>query len=107
MKITTFLALSAVAAAGCGISKDQYAAKELEASQAQKKLQEESGKAAALDAKVADLEAKLAGLQSPRGWGLFIIKNMVDEMHITSDDVHHTVEIIMYRKGEGHGKAAI
>lgn len=54
-----------------------------------------------------DLEAKLAGLQSPRGWGLFIIKNMVDEMHITSDDVHHTVEIIMYRKGEGHGKAAI
>jgi hypothetical protein len=25
-----------------------------------------------------DLDAKLAGLQSPRGWGLFLIKNMVD-----------------------------
>ncbi|MCA1554279.1 MAG: SpoIIE family protein phosphatase, partial [Chloroflexi bacterium] len=27
-----------------------------------------------------DLEAKLAGLQSPRGWGLFLIKNLVDEL---------------------------
>ena len=26
-----------------------------------------------------DLEAKLAGLQTPRGWGLFLIGNMVDE----------------------------
>ena len=29
-----------------------------------------------------DLEAKLAGEQSPRGWGLFLIQNMVDEMNI-------------------------
>src|SRR5437899_8242916 len=32
-----------------------------------------------------DLEAKLAGLQKPRGWGLFLIKNMVDELRVTSD----------------------
>jgi serine phosphatase RsbU (regulator of sigma subunit)/anti-sigma regulatory factor (Ser/Thr protein kinase) len=42
-----------------------------------------------------DLEAKLAGLQSPRGWGLFLIENMVDEMNVLTDDTHHTVELIM------------
>ncbi len=47
-----------------------------------------------------DLEAKLAGLQSPRGWGLFLIKNMVDEMNVFADEVHHTVELIFRLKGE-------
>lgn len=42
-----------------------------------------------------DLEAKLAGLQSPRGWGLFLIENMVDEMNVLADETHHTVELIM------------
>lgn len=42
-----------------------------------------------------DLEAKLAGLQSPRGWGLFLIESMVDEMNVLSDETHHTVELIM------------
>src|SRR5215218_8133268 len=39
-----------------------------------------------------DLEAKLEGMQTPRGWGLFLIKSMVDEMSITGDDGHHTIE---------------
>jgi serine phosphatase RsbU (regulator of sigma subunit)/anti-sigma regulatory factor (Ser/Thr protein kinase) len=47
-----------------------------------------------------DIEAKLAELQTPRGWGLFLIKNMVDEMNISSDATHHTVELIMYLEGE-------
>jgi serine phosphatase RsbU (regulator of sigma subunit)/anti-sigma regulatory factor (Ser/Thr protein kinase) len=47
-----------------------------------------------------DLEAKLAGLQSPRGWGLFLIKNMVDEMNIYSDEIHHTVELV-FKLDEG------
>jgi chemotaxis protein MotB len=59
----TLIALCAVAALGCGVSKDKYAAKELEASQAAKQLQDEAGKTAALGAKVADLEAKLAASQ--------------------------------------------
>ncbi len=46
-----------------------------------------------------NLEAKLAGLEPPRGWGLFLIKNLVDEMHITSDDQHHTVELVMRLEG--------
>ena len=49
---------------------------------------------------VPDIEAKLAELQTPRGWGLFLIKHMVDEMNISSDESHHTVELIMYLKGE-------
>jgi serine phosphatase RsbU (regulator of sigma subunit)/anti-sigma regulatory factor (Ser/Thr protein kinase) len=46
-----------------------------------------------------DLDAKLAGLQSPRGWGLFLIKNMVDEMKVDADGEHHIVEL--YVKLEG------
>ncbi len=43
-----------------------------------------------------DLEAKLAGEQSPRGWGLFLIQNMVDEMHVHQDERHHTIELVMH-----------
>jgi len=46
-----------------------------------------------------DLEAKLDGQQSPRGWGLFLIENMVDELHVYRDKKHHTVELI-FRIGE-------
>jgi serine phosphatase RsbU (regulator of sigma subunit)/anti-sigma regulatory factor (Ser/Thr protein kinase) len=49
-----------------------------------------------------DLAAKLAGEQSPRGWGLFLIKNLVDEMRVTSDETHHTVELIMHLEGGEH-----
>jgi serine/threonine-protein kinase RsbW len=48
------------------------------------------------DKEVPDLEAKLEGLQTPRGWGLFLIRNMVDEIHITSDEVHHTIGLVMH-----------
>jgi hypothetical protein len=43
-----------------------------------------------------DLEAKLAGLQSPRGWGLFLMRNLVDKVSITGDDHHHVIELIMH-----------
>ena len=36
-----------------------------------------------------DLEAKLDGRQTPRGWGLFLIEKMVDEMHVTSEGADH------------------
>ena len=48
-----------------------------------------------------DIDLKLAGEQTPRGWGLFLIKNMVDEMNVTSDDVHHTVELVVRLRGSG------
>jgi anti-sigma regulatory factor (Ser/Thr protein kinase) len=42
-----------------------------------------------------DIEAKLQGLQSPRGWGLFLIKNMVDEMSVHTDATHHTLDLVV------------
>ncbi len=54
------------------------------------------GGAPASDAnEVPDLEAKLAGLQRARGWGLFLIKEMVDEAHESSDGRLHTLELLM------------
>jgi anti-sigma regulatory factor (Ser/Thr protein kinase) len=43
-----------------------------------------------------DLEAKLEGIQTPRGWGLFLIKSMVDEMIVGGDRDHHTVELVLH-----------
>jgi anti-sigma regulatory factor (Ser/Thr protein kinase) len=50
-----------------------------------------------------DLAAKLEGLQSPRGWGLFLIQNMVDKTNIIRDEKHHTVEMIVYLEGAKNG----
>jgi serine phosphatase RsbU (regulator of sigma subunit)/anti-sigma regulatory factor (Ser/Thr protein kinase) len=58
------------------------------------------------ESETPDIEAKLAGLQKPRGWGLFLIQNMVDEMAVTNDDVHHTVELVLYLKGAEDAHAA-
>ena len=48
---------------------------------------------------VPDLEAKLEGLQRPRGWGLFLIESMVDEMRETSEDGRHTLELVLRLEG--------
>ncbi len=54
------------------------------------------------DAETPDIEAKLEGLQTPRGWGLFLIKNMVDDMAISGDESHHTIELVLHLKGDGN-----
>ncbi|HEV2121169.1 MAG TPA: hypothetical protein VGW38_00145, partial [Chloroflexota bacterium] len=54
------------------------------------------------DAEVPDLEAKLEGAQSPRGWGLFLIQNMVDEIRVSGNPDHHTIELIVYLEGGEH-----
>jgi serine phosphatase RsbU (regulator of sigma subunit)/anti-sigma regulatory factor (Ser/Thr protein kinase) len=53
-----------------------------------------------------DLEAKLAGLQSPRGWGLFLIRSMVDELRVNDDGVHHTVDLIVSLEAKGDRNAS-
>jgi anti-sigma regulatory factor (Ser/Thr protein kinase) len=50
----------------------------------------------AFDSETPDIEAKLEGMQTPRGWGLFLIKSMVDEMSVTGDEHHHTVELVVH-----------
>jgi anti-sigma regulatory factor (Ser/Thr protein kinase) len=52
-----------------------------------------------------NLEAKLAGLQSPRGWGLFLIQRLVDEMRVTSSETQHTIELQMHLKSVRQPKA--
>ena len=51
------------------------------------------------DKEVPDLEAKLEGLQSPRGWGLFLIKNMVDELRVSGNPNHRALELVMRLDG--------
>ncbi len=50
------------------------------------------------DPEAPDLERKLAGEQKPRGWGLFLIKQMVDSMDVTSDGTTQTVTLTMARE---------
>jgi anti-sigma regulatory factor (Ser/Thr protein kinase) len=59
-----------------------------------------------------DLDAKLAGLQTPRGWGLFLIEKMVDKLNVIDADNQHVIELIIHAvnavnaasaEGERHG----
>ena len=49
-----------------------------------------------------DLVKKLDGAQSPRGWGLFLIRNMVDAMDVTTDGQRHTISLTMRTGGAAH-----
>jgi serine phosphatase RsbU (regulator of sigma subunit)/anti-sigma regulatory factor (Ser/Thr protein kinase) len=44
-----------------------------------------------------DLEAKLDGRQKPRGWGLFLVRHMVDEVALSDEDGLQTVTLIFAR----------
>jgi serine phosphatase RsbU (regulator of sigma subunit)/anti-sigma regulatory factor (Ser/Thr protein kinase) len=44
-----------------------------------------------------DLDSKLAGEQSPRGWGLFLIQNMVDEMNTLEGQQGQIIELMINR----------
>ena len=44
---------------------------------------------------VPDLEAKLGGAQTARGWGLFLIEKMVDEVRVSGNSDHYTIELLM------------
>ena len=67
------------------------------------KITDEGSGPPAFDSETPDLEAKLEGVQTPRGWGLFLIKSMVDEMNVTGDEHHHTVELILHLDERAEG----
>ena len=67
------------------------------------RITDQGGGAEIPEAETPDLEAKLAGLQKPRGWGLFLIKNMVDDLRVHTDERHHTVELVLHLNGDGDG----
>ena len=47
------------------------------------------------EAEAPDLDAKVAGEQTARGWGLFLIGEMVDEINDDSEGEVHTLELVM------------
>jgi serine phosphatase RsbU (regulator of sigma subunit)/anti-sigma regulatory factor (Ser/Thr protein kinase) len=55
------------------------------------------------DAEAPDIELKLAGEQKPRGWGLFLIRNMVDSMDVSSDGSTQTLTLTMARRERTDG----
>jgi anti-sigma regulatory factor (Ser/Thr protein kinase) len=67
------------------------------------KITDEGSGPPAFHAETPDLEAKLEGMQSPRGWGLFLIKNMVDDIGVTGDEHHHTVELLLNLERQAEG----
>jgi anti-sigma regulatory factor (Ser/Thr protein kinase) len=67
------------------------------------KITDEGSGPPAFHAETPDLQAKLEGKQSPRGWGLFLIKNMVDDMEVTGDEHHHTAELILHLERQAEG----
>lgn len=52
------------------------------------------------EAEAPDIEAKMAGEQTPRGWGLFLVSEMVDEVRRSTDNGRHVVELVMNREGD-------
>ena len=46
-----------------------------------------------------DLALKLDGEQRARGWGLFLIRNMVDAMQVRTDGRRHTIQLTMRAGG--------
>jgi serine phosphatase RsbU (regulator of sigma subunit)/anti-sigma regulatory factor (Ser/Thr protein kinase) len=68
------------------------------------RITDQGGSGEIPDSTIPDLDAKLSGEQSPRGWGLFLIKNMVDDVRITSDASHHIMELIINLKGDANGR---
>jgi serine phosphatase RsbU (regulator of sigma subunit)/anti-sigma regulatory factor (Ser/Thr protein kinase) len=54
-----------------------------------------------------NLEAKLAGEQKPRGWGLFLIRHMVDTMEVVTEGPSQTVTLTLHLEGDGHANQPV
>jgi len=68
-------------------------------------ITDEGGLPAVIAPETPDIEAKLAEQQTPRGWCLFLIKNLVDEMRVVGNERHHTVELAIALAEAEEGEA--
>lgn len=57
------------------------------------------------DVETPDLGLKLAGQQSARGWGLFLVERLVDRVTESTDGDRHLVRLVM-RTADTAGAAA-
>ena len=53
------------------------------------------------DVEEPDIERKLAGDQKSRGWGLFLIRHMVDAVEVSTGDTGTTVALAVHLEGGG------
>ena len=60
------------------------------------RIRDEGGATPIPISETPDVAAKLRGEQSPRGWGLFLIQQMVDRLRVTSDGPYHTAELSVH-----------
>jgi anti-sigma regulatory factor (Ser/Thr protein kinase) len=51
-----------------------------------------------------DIEKKLSGEQRPRGWGLFLIRQMVDAVEVQTSDAGRVVTLTVHVEGEGDAR---
>ncbi len=63
---------------------------------------DEGGDREIAEAPAPDLTSKLAGTQSPRGWGLFLMKEMVDDVRVESVDGRHRVSLVLQYERTTH-----
>ena len=66
------------------------------------RITDQGGRQEIPDSPEPNLDDKLAGLQSPRGWGLFLIKNLVDELNIIPNEDSNTFELVLHLEGAKH-----
>jgi anti-sigma regulatory factor (Ser/Thr protein kinase) len=50
-----------------------------------------------------DIEAKLRGEQSPRGWGLFLMRSMVDDLRVHAGEDGHVLELVVRLDADAAG----
>lgn len=60
------------------------------------RIRDEGGERPIPIVETPDIAAKLAGEQSPRGWGLFLIQQMVDAVRVTTDGRYHVTELVVH-----------
>ncbi len=59
------------------------------------------------DTEEPDIEKKLAGEQKARGWGLFLIRHMVDAMDVATHGTGQTVTLTLHLEGVGDAGNAV
>jgi serine/threonine-protein kinase RsbW len=58
-------------------------------------ITDQGGAAPDAAAEAPDIHAKLAGVQKPRGWGLYLIESMVDDVRVSRVGSRHTIELVV------------
>ncbi len=62
-------------------------------------ISDQGGGADIMNLESPSIEAKLMSRQSPRGWGMLLTKQMVDEVSSINEGSRHTVQLVLHLEG--------